>query len=106
LEQAREACPGGTAFTLQLLDEVVAIVKAVGEAPSQEFANWAREQLTAKGSTLVSSMFRDVQRNRPIEVEQIIGDLLRRGAKAGIAAPLLSAAFVHLLVYRNKLAVA
>jgi 2-dehydropantoate 2-reductase len=47
-------------------------------------------------------MFRDVQRGRPVEVENIIGDLLRRGDKAGIAAPLLSTACLHLLVYRNK----
>ena len=32
-----EACPGGAAFALQLLDEVVAIVAAVGVAPSDGF---------------------------------------------------------------------
>jgi 2-dehydropantoate 2-reductase len=98
-----EACPRGEAFALQLLDEVVAIVKTVGVPPSEAFLTSAREQLTAKGSPLASSMFRDVQRGRPIEAENIIGDLLRRGAKAGIAAPLLSIAYLHLLVYKNKL---
>ena len=99
-----EACPGGVAFARQLLDEIVTIVKEVGEAPSEAFLTAAREQLTAKGSPFASSMFRDVQRGRPIEVEEIIGDLLRRGATAGIDAPLLSAAYVHLLVYQNKVA--
>jgi 2-dehydropantoate 2-reductase len=98
-----EACPGGAAFTLQLLDEVVAIVRAVGVPPSEAFLVSAREQLTARGSSFASSMFRDVQRGRPIEVENIIGDLLRRGAKAGIATPLLSTACLHLLVYKNKI---
>jgi 2-dehydropantoate 2-reductase len=97
-----EACPGGTAFALQVLHEVVAIVKTVGVPPSESFLTSAREQLTAKGSSFASSMFRDVQRGRPIEVENIIGDLLRRGAKAGIGAPLLSTACLHLLVYVNK----
>ena len=97
-----EACPGGAAFALQLLNEVVAIVRAVGEPPSETFLTSAREQLTTKGSSFASSMFRDVQGGRPIEVENIVGDLLRRGAKAGIAAPLLSTAYLHLLVYRNK----
>jgi 2-dehydropantoate 2-reductase len=101
-----EACPGGAAFALHLLGEVIAIVRAVGEPPSETFVNSAREQLTAKGSPLASSMFRDVQRGRPIEVEQIIGDLLRRGAKTGIATPLLSAAYLHLLVYQNKIVTA
>jgi 2-dehydropantoate 2-reductase len=49
-------------------------------------------------------MFRDVQRGHQIEVEQIIGDLLRRGTKAEIATPMLSAAYIHLLVYQNKVA--
>jgi 2-dehydropantoate 2-reductase len=98
-----EASPGGAAVALQLLEEIVAIVRAVGDSPSEAFVQTAREQLTAKGSPLASSMFRDVQRNRPVEVEQIIGDLLRRGTGAGIAVPLLSAAYVHLSVYQNKL---
>jgi 2-dehydropantoate 2-reductase len=97
-----EACPGGAAFALQLLNEVVAIVRAVGDPPSGAFLTSAREQLSAKGSSFASSMFRDVQGGRPIEVENIIGDLLRRGAKAGIAAPLLSTAYLHLLVYSSK----
>ena len=98
-----EASPGGAAVALQLLEEIVAIVRAVGDPPSEPFVQTAREQLTAKGSPFASSMFRDVQRGRPIEVEQIIGDLLRRGSTVGMAAPLLSAAYVHLCVYQNKL---
>jgi 2-dehydropantoate 2-reductase len=34
-----EACPGGAAFALHLLDEVIAIVKAVGEPPSETFVS-------------------------------------------------------------------
>ncbi|KDM66092.1 ketopantoate reductase family protein [Acidiphilium sp. JA12-A1] len=98
-----EACAGGQ-FALQLLDEVVTIVKTVGEPPSEGFLKAAREQLTRKGSPLASSMFRDIQRGRPIEVEDIVGDMLRRGAQAGLGAPLLSAAFVHLSVYQNRIA--
>jgi 2-dehydropantoate 2-reductase len=99
-----EACPGGATFALRLLDEVVAIVRAMGDPPSEAFVSAAREQLTTKASPFASSMFRDAQRGRPIEVEQIIGDLLRRGAKAQIATPMLSAAYIHLLVYQNKVA--
>ncbi|MGH8746038.1 MAG: ketopantoate reductase family protein [Burkholderiales bacterium] len=101
-----EACPGGAGFALQLLDEVVAIVTAVGEAPSETFVQAARAQLTGKGSSLVSSMFRDLQGGRPIEVEEIVGDLVRRGSKINLAAPLLCASYVHLLVYQNKVATA
>jgi 2-dehydropantoate 2-reductase len=98
-----EACPGGAEFALNLLDEIVAIVRAVGVPPSDDFVAAARAQLTAKGSPLVSSMFRDVQRGRSVEVENIIGDLVRHAETAKMASPLLSAAYVHLLVYQNKL---
>jgi 2-dehydropantoate 2-reductase len=101
-----ETCPGGAAFSLRLFDEIVEIIRAVGEPPSAIFLKTARAQLTEPGSPFASSMFRDVQRGRPIEVEEIVGDLLRRGADAGIAAPLLSAACLHLRVYRNRIAAA
>jgi 2-dehydropantoate 2-reductase len=98
-----EASPGGAAFAVRLLEEVVGIVRAVGEAPSAAFLKSAREVLTAKGSGLTSSMFRDVQRGRPIEVEDIIGDLVARGTRAGIVAPLLSAAYTYLSLYQRRL---
>ena len=99
-----EACPGGASFALQMLDEIVSIVKTVGEPPSEAFLNSARQQLSMKGSPFVSSMYRDIQRGRPIEVEAIIGDLVRRSQKSGITAPLLSVAYIHLLVYQNRVA--
>jgi 2-dehydropantoate 2-reductase len=97
------ASPGGAAFALGLLDEVIAIIRAVGEPPSPAFAKFARELLTAKDSVLASSMYRDVQRGRPVEVENILGDLVQRGATAGIAAPLLSAAYTYLFLYQRRL---
>ncbi len=97
-----EASPGGVAFALQLLDEVVAIVREVGTPPSDGFLNATRQQLTAKDSPFASSMYRDLQRGRPIEVEAIIGDLLRRGVAAGLSAPLLAAAYTHLALYQSR----
>jgi 2-dehydropantoate 2-reductase len=47
-------------------------------------------------------MFRDLQRRRLIEVENIIGDLVRHGEEAGIDAPLLSAAYSHLCLYQRN----
>jgi 2-dehydropantoate 2-reductase len=98
-----EACPGGAAFALRLLGEVVAIVAAVGVAPSDGFLAAARAMLTEKGSPLAASMFRDLQGGKPVEAEAIVGDLIRRGANAGIAAPLLSAAYVCLVVHQNRI---
>jgi 2-dehydropantoate 2-reductase len=98
------AAPGGVSFILSFLDEVVSIVSAVGEAPTAAFLEGARKTLTTPGSTQSPSMFRDLQQDSPIEADQIIGDLLARGAKAGIATPLLAAAYAHLSVYQQRLA--
>jgi 2-dehydropantoate 2-reductase len=98
-----EACPGGAAFALQLLEEAVTVVRKTGVPPSDSMLASAKGTLTTKGSSFVTSMYRDLQRGRPIEVENIIGDLVRRGQAAGIATPLLSAAYVQLRVYQNRL---
>jgi 2-dehydropantoate 2-reductase len=98
-----EACAGGATFALQLLDEVAAIGAAVGVPPSDGFLPGVRATLTQKGSPLAASMCRDLQAGKPTEAEAIVGDLIRRGAKAGIAAPLLSAAYVCLAVHQNKI---
>ena len=100
------AAPGGASFILGFLDEVVNVVSAVGEAPKPAFLQGARKTLTTPGSTQSPSMFRDLQQGSPIESDQIIGDLLARAAKAGIATPLLATAYAHLSVYQQRLATA
>ncbi len=101
---AIEAVPSGASFASEFLDEVVAVVHAVGTPPTEAMVAAARQQVTAKGSPLASSMYRDLQQNKPVEVEAVIGDLWRLGQKAGIATPLLGAAYAHLSVYQNGLA--
>jgi 2-dehydropantoate 2-reductase len=101
---AIEAAPSGAAFASQFMDEVVAVVRAAGTPPTEALVAVTRQQVTAKASPLASSMYRDLQANRPVEVEQIIGDLWRLGQKADIATPLLGAAYAHLSVYQNGLA--
>ncbi len=96
------AVPGGSDFALGLLSEVAAIAAAVGTPPTETFITAAKATVTQKGSPLTSSMYRDLLKGRPLEAEQIIGDLLVRGWQAGVAAPLLAAAFAHLSVYQNR----
>ncbi|RDJ23176.1 2-dehydropantoate 2-reductase [Bosea caraganae] len=101
-----EAAPGGLAFANALFEEVVAIVRAVGTPPGEGFLTTIRGQLTAKGSPLTSSMYRDLQKGGAIEAEQIIGDLLARGERAGIAAPLLNATYANLSIYQGRVGTA
>jgi len=59
--------------------------------------------LTATGSSLTSSMYRDLQRGVLTEADQIIGDLIARGRRAGLKTPLLDAIYAHLCVYQHRL---
>ena len=94
--------PRGSEFAARLLEEIVAVVEAVGVAPSPEFIVAAKAGLTATGSTQTSSMYRDLQRGVPIEADQIIGDLVERARLAGIETPLLAAIYTHLCVYQRR----
>jgi len=98
------AAPGGSSFILGVLDDVVRIVGAVGEPPAAAVLEGARKTLTTPGSTQSPSMYRDLREGRPIEADQIVGDLLGRGGKAGVATPLLAAAYAHMCVYQQRLA--
>jgi 2-dehydropantoate 2-reductase len=98
------AAPGGTAFILGLLDEVVAVVTAEGHPPRPAFLAEVRKSLTDPASSGTSSMYRDLQQGRPIEAEQIVGDMLARGARHNLAMPLLTAAYANLCVYQKQIA--
>jgi 2-dehydropantoate 2-reductase len=98
-----EAAPGGAELALAFLDECAAIAAAAGEAPSPEFLARTSALITARGSSGASSMYRDLQAGRPVEADHILGDLLARGRAAGIATPLLAAAFANLRIYQNRL---
>ena len=94
--------PRGSEFASRLLDEIVAVVEAVGVGPSPEFMIAAKAVLTAPGSPQTSSMYRDLMRGVPIEADQIIGDLVERARAAGIETPLLGAIYSHLCVYQRR----
>ncbi|MDB5359406.1 MAG: panE [Rhodospirillales bacterium] len=101
-----EAVPGGVGFALALLDEVIAVVTAEGHPPSEPFVTGARAAVTQKGSPLTSSMYRDLMKGRPVEVDQILGDLSARARRLHMKTPLLAAATVNLLVHQNRVAAA
>jgi 2-dehydropantoate 2-reductase len=95
--------PRGAEFALALLDEIIAVVEVVGVPPSLEFVTAAKSALTATGSSLTSSMYRDLLRGVRLEADQIIGDLVERARAAGIETPLVGAIYTHLCVYQRGL---
>ncbi len=96
------AAPGGLEFINGFLGEVAAVVSAAGHVPGEAFMAKTRAMLTAPGSALTASMFRDLQQGSAIEADQIAGDLLVRARKANVAAPLLALAYTQLMTYQNR----
>jgi 2-dehydropantoate 2-reductase len=99
-----QAITGGAGVSMGILDECSAIAAACGHAPSDAFLTRAEKIMTAPGSTLTSSMYRDLMNKGRVEVDQILGDLLSRGRKLGLATPLVEAAYVNLRIYEARLA--
>jgi 2-dehydropantoate 2-reductase len=97
------SAPGGAQFALAFLDEVVAVVTAVGATPSEAFLANTKTMLAQRDSTMTTSMYRDLQQGNSVEADQILGDLLARGVAAAIPTPLLAAAFANLSVYQRRL---
>ncbi len=48
-------------------------------------------------------MYRDLQRQRSVEADHILGDLLVRARRLRVPAPLLAAAFANLTIYQRRL---
>ena len=46
-------------------------------------------------------MYRDFKEQAPVEVDTILGDLVERGLKHGVSAPIVQAAFVALTIYQQ-----
>ena len=59
--------------------------------------------MTKKGAPTTASMYRDLIQGVAVEADQILGDLLARGERAGLDTPLLAAAYAQLGVYQNRL---
>jgi 2-dehydropantoate 2-reductase len=95
------AVPGGAELCLSVLRECAAIAGACGYPMSEAFLAETSSQLTAPASTLTSSMYRDLTEQAPVEADTILGDLIERGRKRGVSAPIIQAAFVSLTIYQQ-----
>jgi 2-dehydropantoate 2-reductase len=96
------AAPGGKDFILGILDECSSVAAAEGHAPSGPFFERVRGMLTAEGSQMTASMFRDIKAGAPIEADHVIGDLIARADAAKVPVPKLRTAFTHLKVYEKQ----
>ena len=91
--------PGGRDFILGVRDECASVASANGYAPRAAFLERTEGTLTAEGSKLTASMFRDILNGAPIEADQIIGDLIARADAAKMPVPKLRVTYTHLKAY-------
>ncbi|MCC8978576.1 2-dehydropantoate 2-reductase [Bradyrhizobium acaciae] len=96
------AAPGGKDFLLGILDECTAIAADAGHAPGGPFFQRTRGLLTAEGSPMTASMFRDIKAGLPVEADHVIGDLIVRADAAKIPVPKLRTAYTHLKAYEKQ----
>lgn len=93
--------PDGEKTILQAIDECASVGAACGYPLPQPIAGFLHRSVTAKDSKLTSSMFRDLQKGVPTEVETILGDLLQHAHEHQLPTPLLQAGTVRLRVNQN-----
>jgi 2-dehydropantoate 2-reductase len=96
------AAPGGRDFLLGMFDECSAVATAQGHAPRAPFLERTRGMLTAEGSPMTASMFRDIKSGAPVEADHVIGDLVARGDAAKVPVPKLRTAYIHLKAYEKQ----
>jgi 2-dehydropantoate 2-reductase len=96
------AAPDGKDFILGMLDECSAVATAEGHAPRAPFLERTRGILTAEGSQMTASMFRDIKAGAPVEADHVIGDLIARGDAAKVPVPRLRTAYTHLKAYEKQ----
>jgi 2-dehydropantoate 2-reductase len=96
------AIAGGPGLCLSILRECADVANACGYPQDGAFLERQTVDLTAQGSPMTSSMYRDLKNGLSVEVDTILGDLLHRGQQYGLKTPLLEAAFVNLSIYQQQ----
>ena len=96
------AAPSGEWLMLEALDECARVATAEGHAPTPPSLERTRKMLTARGSGFSASMMRDLLAGGRTEGDHIIGDLVRRGERRGVAVALLRVALCNLQVHEAR----
>jgi 2-dehydropantoate 2-reductase len=78
------------------------VAKANGFAPRAAFLERTEGMLTAEGSKMTASMYRDILNKAQIEADQIVGDVIARADAAKVAVPRLRMIYTHLKAYEYQ----
>ena len=92
----------GAAIMTEILEECRKVAAAEGHAPSDKVVADIKASLTQKDGKSVASILGDIEKGGAVEGKQIVGDMLGRARKHGIAAPNLRFAYAHLQAYEAR----
>jgi 2-dehydropantoate 2-reductase len=79
--------PACRAVLRGLIDETVAVGRAAGATLPDDLTDTTLAMLDSVGPGMVSSLSEDLVNGRPMELDDLHGDVLRRAATAGIDTP-------------------
>lgn len=96
------AVPGGPGFVTALLAECAAVAAAAGHPVRETELDAVAAMLTAEGSPLTASLYRDVTLGAPTEAEQVFGDLVDRARRLSVDTPLLDLVTLNLRVHELR----
>ncbi|MFF2525378.1 ketopantoate reductase family protein [Streptomyces liangshanensis] len=100
------ALTDGERFATVTLEEAATVAAASGHGLGEPAHAALHQLVTATGSGMTSSLSRELASGRPTEVENVLGDLVRRGHAAGVAVPRLEAAALTLRAHNRRLTAA
>lgn len=92
----------GKEIVERCLDANIQIAARAGHPPRPEAIAFAHHRLTQPGGSQSASMLRDLESNRPVEAELIVGFMLRKARTYGIDDTLLAIAYAHLQAYEAR----
>jgi 2-dehydropantoate 2-reductase len=95
------ADPAGRGTMIAGFREVEAVARAAGVALPQDVVDRIVTYVDSIPPPTRSSLLIDLQQRKPIEVEALVGAVVRRGAKAGVPTPLMAALYAVLKPHAN-----
>jgi 2-dehydropantoate 2-reductase len=95
------SCPETTSLLWGAVEEGYAVARASGVAMPDDFVGQLRKIVATLAPTYRHSMYYDLEAQRRLELEDLVGVVVRLGERHGVATPLTFAMYAALKPYVN-----
>jgi 2-dehydropantoate 2-reductase len=95
------ADPDVLAVAAALIGEATAVARALGIAVADDIENAALRQLKGFPPGMYASMYHDIAKGAPLEVDGLSGHIVREGKRLGVPTPHHAALYAVLKPYRH-----